>query len=297
MACWALLSGCGLSAGPGKTVYYDVPQRGGVGLEAIGELPDEIDESSGLARGTAPGVFWTLNDSGDRARIFAIDAYGKVVGAAGEAGIKIEGARNQDWEDLASDFRGNLIIPDLGNNNNRRRNLTIYQVPEPDYATATTASVSAAWQVHYPEQYEFPPVLNNYDCEALFVAKGKIYLVMKHRADREAALYRLDSESETESNAMTLVGKAHMREMVTAAASWNDGEQIAVLTYTGIWLFTPPDGDADRMFTGEVRWLPIRAGQCEAIAFLDAETLLITNEQQEVFHVPVADLSNVPLHR
>ncbi|WP_309383577.1 hypothetical protein [Cerasicoccus frondis] len=289
----ALLFGCATTAQPVRPVYFDVPNQAPVALKEIGELPRAVNESSGLARGSAPGVFWTLNDSGDRARIFAIDAFGNLVGKAGAAGVAVEGARNQDWEDLASDFRGNLIIPDVGNNNNRRRNLTLYRVPEPDYATATSATPTAVWPIHYPEQWEFPPAMNNFDCEAVFVAQGKIYLLMKHRADRDAALYRLDSPREDKSNALTLVSKANLREMVTGAASWNDGEQVAVLTYSGIWLFTPPAGDADQLFAGEVAWLPIRAAQCEAICFLDADTLLITNEQREVFHVRTADLLSV----
>lgn len=289
----ALLTGCATSAGTGKVAYYDVPQRGAVALEEVGELPRAINESSGLARGADAGVYWTMNDSGDRARIFAINAYGEVIGKAGAEGVAVEGARNQDWEDLASDFNGNLIIADLGNNNNRRRNLTLYRVPMPDSATATSITPTEAWRVHYPEQWEFPPPMNNFDCEAVFVAQDQIYLVMKHRADRDAALYRMDTFEEGESNALTLVAKANFREMVTAADSWNNGERIAVLTYTGVWVFDPPGGDADKMFEGAALWLPIREGQIEAICFMDADTLLLTNEQRGVFHLPISRMLTV----
>ncbi|GHC11396.1 hypothetical protein GCM10007047_30920 [Cerasicoccus arenae] len=276
-----------------RDVFFDVPRRGPVPLKVAGKLPSVINESSGLAQASESGVFWTQNDSGDRARVFAIDAYGKLVGQAGKSGVVITNARNVDWEDLAEDFRGNLLIGAFGNNNNHRRDLSIYQVPMPDPATATTADATARWIFHFPDQKEFPPEEKNYDCEAMFVAQGKIYLLTKHRDDTMTTLYRLDSRDETESNALTLLAQGNLRGMVTGAASWNDGQRVAVLSYSGVWVFTPPTSDGARIFEGAVSWMPIRAGQAEAVAFLDADTLIITNEQREVFHVQISEMSTV----
>ena len=67
-----------------------------------------------------------------------------------------------------------------------------------------------------------------------------------------------------------------------------DGSQLAVLTYNGVWLFTVEDGSVD-YFKGSVSWLPIRAGQCEAICF-DGEKLVISNEGGRLFEVSLDDL-------
>ena len=47
-------------------------------------------------------------------------------------GVRIENARNYDWEDISSDPEGRLYIGDIGNNDSARRNLAIYVVDEPD---------------------------------------------------------------------------------------------------------------------------------------------------------------------
>ncbi len=69
---------------------------------------DEIVESSGIIRSKKyPGVFWTHNDSGDSARIFAISEDGKIIKPKwfkGEyKGIEVVNATHIDWEDIATD--------------------------------------------------------------------------------------------------------------------------------------------------------------------------------------------------
>lgn len=277
-----------------REAFYDVPRRGPTVLVASGELPPQIDESSGLAATSEPGIFWTHNDSGDAARVFAINTEGELVSPHSE-GVPVADAENFDWEELASDFRGHLLIGAFGNNANRRKNLSIYQVPQQDPRTVITMQPTARWPIAYPDQLEFPPAANNFDCEAMFVAGGDVFLLTKHRADTMTTLYRLDSRHENQTNELTLIQRANLRGMVTAASSWNDGERIAVLTYYGVWLFEPPEQDGARMFEGVVRWLPIKARQAEAIDFIDREALIITNEQRDVFHVPVDWLLPVEL--
>ena len=79
---------------------------------------DEIVESSGIIRSKKyPGVFWTHNDSGDSARIFAISEDGKIIKPKwfkGEyKGIEVVNATHIDWEDIATDRAGNLIMHQL----------------------------------------------------------------------------------------------------------------------------------------------------------------------------------------
>jgi len=263
--------------------------------------PPAIDESSGIIRSLQhDGVYWTHNDSGDSARIFAIRLDGSAVVPANHEGpylgIPIIGATNVDWEDIARGPDNTLIVSDLGNNLNTRKNLAVYFLPEPDPFTQTSAPFTKKIPVHYPEQTAFPPPDNNYDSEGIFWANDKLYVLTKHRADDLTRLYRLDSMRENESNPLIWIGTFQTLIQTTAADVSLDERTLAVLTYAGLWVFTlPPDAETDNYFLGGVRWLPIiNLNQAEAIAFDETEeNLIITNEQREIFRVPMADLIEV----
>src|SRR4051794_35721845 len=68
----------------------------------------QINESSGIAAaGRSDDYFFTHNDSGDTARIFAVNRQGRTV-----ATLNVPGARNVDWEDVAAthDGRGEPVL-------------------------------------------------------------------------------------------------------------------------------------------------------------------------------------------
>src|SRR5688500_12355362 len=76
----------------------------------------EVIESSGLAASQCqPNVYWTHNDSGDDAFIFAMTSSGKHLGT-----WEVTNAKNLDWEDMAfakaNDRTCYLYIGDIGNN-------------------------------------------------------------------------------------------------------------------------------------------------------------------------------------
>ncbi len=251
----------------------------------------EIDESSAIIKSRIwENVYWTLNDSGDDARIFPLKKDGKVLRAnwyKEEAGVYIPNAINVDWEDMTTDDQGNIYIADCGNNDNLRRDLTIYIIKDPFPKTTSKTSVFQTINFYYPEQTEFPANPNNFDCEAIFWAKGKLYLLTKHRADTKTCLYRFDKMDLFENNPVTKIGEFDIGGMVTSAEASNDGTKLAVLTYNSVWLF---ETETDDYFNGKISMLPISAKQCEAICFDDDETLLITNEQMEIFQLKVSEL-------
>ena len=65
-----------------------------------------IEESSGLVQSRKyPGVYWTHNDSGDSARLYAVTKNGKIIHPPGNIdyqGILVFEASNTDWEDIAT---------------------------------------------------------------------------------------------------------------------------------------------------------------------------------------------------
>jgi hypothetical protein len=91
--------------------------------EPMGKIEhSDISESSGLAHSQqVSGRYWTHNDSGGKAALYAMDLKGNPLGGP----LQIEGATNQDWETVCLDTQGRMWIGDLGNNKNKRKDLKI----------------------------------------------------------------------------------------------------------------------------------------------------------------------------
>ncbi|HQU84822.1 MAG TPA: hypothetical protein PKY59_16915, partial [Pyrinomonadaceae bacterium] len=134
----------------------------------------EITESSGLAASRCQqNVFWTHNDSGHKAEIFALDEKGKNLGK-----WTVSSAKSDDWEDIAlfKDKSGEcfLYIGDIGNNSRKRGELTIYRVKEPKISDEKReAETAEAIKITYPEF--------RHDAETLMVhpVSGDIYILSK----------------------------------------------------------------------------------------------------------------------
>lgn len=268
---------CALGVWSNSVPFLKVPLPEPAGMLA----EPALKEASGLTQsGRVPGRFWSLNDSGHSAVLFAMDAEGHP-----EAAVRIRGAENQDWEAVESDPQGGLWIGDFGNNLNRRKDLRIYRVEEPGEEIPAELPVTRTLHFRYPDQEDFPPEIMNFDCEALFFRDGKLYLLTKHRSDRDTKLYRIEDLETEEIQTATLLGQYAWIGQVTDASLTPDGEKLAVLTYSGIWIFNRP-ADSDDFLRGEgMAWkFPNWSlKQVEGISWLDAQTLLICNEQRSLF--------------
>jgi hypothetical protein len=269
-------------------------------LEAAGFVNHPpVAEMSGIVKSRRhEDLYWVHNDSGHPARLFAIRATGEVVKPAGSddsyPGILVRGARNVDWEDIAIDG-GTLYIGDVGNNGNGRRDLGVYVVSEPDPTRDVEVAPVRRLLVAYPDQREFPPKNRHFDCEAMFVFRGKLFFLTKHRQpngvlpENGTNLYRLDTEHADRVNVLTKVdSKDDLGGWVTAADLSPDGKTLAVLTHfpeASIWLFETP-ASGDRFLSSPSRRIRMtNAKQCEAICWVDGNTLLVTNEQREIFRI------------
>lgn len=243
-----------------------------------------LDELSGIvASRRRPGVYYAHNDSGDSARFFALRLDGSNAGPA--TGIEVPGAANVDWEDIATDGK-TLYLSDLGNNANRRRDLTIYAVHD---LAADSIAPRAKWTVAYPDQTEFPPAGDKrWDCEALIVWRGKLHALTKWRTSGGlpvdgTSLYRLDSPREGVTNPLVKVGtKTGLGGWVTAADVSPDNARVAVLTHfpqPGIWTFDARRAGTNFLSRPLKRYLLDPAmGQIEAIAWTAKNEVVVTNE-------------------
>ena len=152
-------------------------------LEAAVPLPDEVRESSGLALSRRDsGLFWTHNDAGNGAEIFAVNERGRLVQR-----VRIANAQAEDWEDIESsmcDDGACLFVADIGDNNGKRDLVTIYRIPEPQ-TTQTVSAPAVALRTRYPDGPQ--------DAESLFAtAAGDLYVVTKGQ-DGPITLYRYPS--------------------------------------------------------------------------------------------------------
>ncbi len=90
-------------------------------------LPHVLRESSGVAWSRSQeGVFFSHNDGGHAASIYAIDVGG---GLRGE--IPLQGASNRDWEDIATGTcpaGACIYVADVGDNEEVRDQIVLYRV-------------------------------------------------------------------------------------------------------------------------------------------------------------------------
>ena len=93
---------------------------------------NDINEASGIVPSIKnPGLFWVHNDSGDKARIFAIDSLGNSI-----ATVYLSGIKNRDWEDICigpGEVEGEqyIYIGEIGDNSKRYFPKYIYRIIEP----------------------------------------------------------------------------------------------------------------------------------------------------------------------
>ncbi len=271
-----------------------------------------IDEQSAIVKSNIyEDVFWVCNDSGDKPYIFPLTTEGEIIipdfmerryngkkKSKIYPGIKILGAVLNDWEAMAM-LNDTIVIADVGNNGNARRDLGIYLLPEPNpHATYQTRSL-VWYPVRYEDQKQFPPKDWEYDCESIFVYKGKIYFLTKHRADQHISkqapatkLYRMDTRYTDRANVLKQIQrKEDLGGWVTDANMAQDESGMVLLAQnplaTIIWYFpTPARGDQFLSQTPK-RYTLLKADQAEGVCFKDPHTVIVTNEQREWFEVPL----------
>jgi len=259
------------------------------GLKTLCLLPEIVEETSGIEL-TGKNEIWTLNDSGGKNELYLCDTLGNLIRT-----VKIEGAKNNDWEDLAQDDQGNFYIGDMGNNGNVRDNLRIYKIPNPN--DANDGSVEAGEiKFTYEDQTAFPPDDNhlNFDCEAIFWYNNYLYLFSKNRSfPVKTSVYRIPDEpgeyvamkiGTFDTGGTSTILTELYSYWITAADISPNGKQVALLSHDRVWVFY--NFTDDNFFNGEYRIYELETStQKEAICFADNATLYITDEYWSTFEI------------
>jgi hypothetical protein len=285
----------------GRAAFDGDPERIRYGPpRQLAELANpSIVESSGLACSrTAPGLFWTHNDSDSEPRIYLFDSQGRDLGSC-----LLAGAPAYDWEDMASfTWKGKhyLLLGDVGNNDlgpfaqilhlveepgvDPRRGLTVREIP-------LVKSISFS--------YEDEPR----NCEAVAVdpADRTVLLATKEFA-LKCYVYTLpwpsDEPGKTQPSKKALVARliATLKiPLVTAMDVSPDGRRAILLTYANAYEFVREHEEGwPAAFAREPREIvmPPRV-QGESICYgPDGKTLYLTSEKRPtpLWEVPPAAL-------
>lgn len=207
---------------------YVGPEVGGVASSGL------LSEASGLAASRQnAGVLWTHNDSGDTARVFAIDASARLL-----ATVTLDGVEARDFEDIAlgpcpGEDRRCLWVADTGDNDRVRTDATVYVIAEPELtAGALGQTLSAEVLDTFPITYPGGPL----DAEGLVVAPdGSTFFLFEKAVGAHARVFAhpkpLESEVQTE---MTVLAEIRNPGPITGADLHPLGQRVLVRTYSSI---------------------------------------------------------------
>lgn len=240
------------------------------------------NELSGLALSREQAdVLWTHNDSGDRARVFAVAPDGRLL-----AELAVTGAENVDWEDIATGPAPGggeaLYIADTGDNERRRAEVVVYRVAEPRLnggGGPGTSAPATRLALRYPD--------GAHDAEALLVdpADGALVVVTKSFG-ADAGVYSADRPSADSPTVLRRSGRLTLGTgAVTGGSVAADGRTIVLRTYNRALVWTRPAGkplaSALQRRPCTVRANLLAEGQGEAIA--------LTRDGHAFYTVPEGD--------
>lgn len=222
--------------------------------ETVTTLQDSrITESSGLA--VVGGDLVTVNDSGDRPRVYVVDpTSGATVGTTEWDGDAV------DIEAVAPGRDATVWVGDIGDNRARRASLRITRVP---VGRGDRSVGGETWTVTYPDGAR--------DAESLAVhpTSGRAIVVSKELFGGVA--YSFDPPSGGGTATLTRVADGLPR-MATDAAFFPDGRHLVVRTYGSATVYAYPAWTEVGTFG-----LP-QQRQGEGIAVDDDNRLLLSTE-------------------
>lgn len=237
------------------------------------ELDRHLSEASGVAASArTPGIYWTHNDNG-KPRVFAFDSTG-----AGRGRVEIAGAAQVNWEDIAVAPCGSascVYVADIGDNAGNRPQIAVYRAPEPAPGDSVSQPASA-----FPATYPDEPQ----DAEAMFVLRGRIYVVTKGETG-PIAIYRYPANaapgtvSRLEKVAELRDEVTRRRERITGAGASSDGRWVAMRTLHMLTIYPAAgieSGAPRAAFTYDLS--PLGEAQGEGVAIANDGTVLLSSE-------------------
>ncbi len=242
------------------------------------DMHEDLKESSGLIY--RDGDLWTHNDSRDNT-LFRIDpANGEITDR-----ILLAGVVNTDWEDIAQDS-DYIYIGDIGNNSGSRKDLHILRIARSSLNKARPEIETISFS--FEDQDNFIPrsLATDFDCEAMIVHRGQIFLFTKEWINAGSSVYKLPAIPGH--HVARKVSHKQIEGLITGADISADGNTIILCGYTSvmypfIYILKDPlekGFEADDLFGGTRRRinLSLPSHQVEGIAIKSADEIFISNE-------------------
>ena len=222
-------------------------------MKLIASLPNTMEEVSGIELLPNSDLVWMINDSGNSNTL-----YGYSLGSQSiERSIIISNGTNKDWEDLATDNKGNLYIGDFGNNKNKRRDLTIYGL-KGILSNANAEMRTSITTFTFEDQKKFPPKSKNlnFDVEAFIHMNDHFYLFTKNRSSKFDGVFKVYRIPAKEGHFVAeLIDQYSFCDQkkeckITASAIYHDTGTIALLSSNKVWILK--NYQKDHFFSGEI---------------------------------------------
>ena len=251
----------------------------------IKKLPGKLAENSGII--FYDNLFWTINDSGGKNKIFAFNFEGEI-----EKEIEIEDATNIDWEDIAHDKKF-IYVGDFGNNRGNRRNQTIYKIEKKKIGKKAKQKVkSKKIEFNFENQTNFilRSKATSFDCEAVVEYNKSLYIFTKDWVNRTTTVYRIPRKKGEYS--VQPIDTFNVNGLITGADISPDKTKLALVGYKDykpiMWLFS---NFTKENFWGEKQLHfemdPIFDAQTEGVCFFGNDTILISCEATKTFRQQV----------
>ncbi len=282
-------TGCHLvfSSEPGKTSknikkYSDKFEK----PKVLGIITSkDIEESSGLVASRCnEDIFWTHNDSGNKNFIYAINKKAELVGT-----WQVLGAKNTDWEDIATLRNKNgecfLYIGDIGNNSRKRNELTVYKVREPKVLNKERQLRSTEKAVAI--NFTYPQLRRDAETLLIHPETEDLYILTK-RFSGAAGIYKLSNYKTSQTNTLEEIGKISLpalpNGLLTGGDISFDGSRIILCDYYNAYEIVLPKNakNFDEIWKDEPSIIELGTReQGEAICYAtDGEAIYATSEKE-----------------
>jgi hypothetical protein len=232
-------------------------------------------EGSGIAVSRSnPGRVWAHNDSG-RPEIMSLSDRGAVLG-----GIQLTGASIDDWEAAAvgpCPTGSCLYVGDIGDNDAKRKHITVYRLPEPSNASGSI-DVREVFHAAYPD--------GPHDAESLLITPAGEILVVTKGHTGPIAIYRFPRESKPGTTVELeriaeprFPGKTSRDDRITDGAVSPSGTRVVLRTNRALYFYAASDFTSGKWReAGRVDLQALGEPQGEGVAFADDSTIYLVGE-------------------
>ena len=233
-----------------------------------------IDETSGLE--IIDNQFITHNDSGGDPKLYYLDKKGKIVFER-----ILNGAKNNDWEDITKDEEY-LYVANMGNNLDNRKNLSIFKVP-----IDTSNDQVEVIEFNYPEQVKFITLekSSQYDAEGLITIDENLIIFTKNKLKKITEIYTLPKTAGKYE--AKKIGSLNTQSIITGADYDSKTKLLALtgsLSFKGdeYYILKIKDFDLKKPINHQIDMykIPLEKTQVESIKIIDKNNFWITSEAE-----------------